>query len=125
MSLKALDGTNVEGGGQLVITGQRFIGMIDIVKGTSPRTSAISTTKSGSTFCFSLHRDDVYPPEVKKHLLTPSDFLFRSKEEQPVSFRFLVFAATAYIANDKMGYWQDKDMLRCLSEEGRQALLKS
>jgi translation elongation factor EF-1beta len=62
---------------------------------------------------------------VKKHRLTPSDFSFRSKEEQPVAFQLLVIAAMVYVANDKMGYWHDKNMLRSLSEEGRQGLLRS
>lgn len=122
MRLKALDGTDVEGQGQLVITGQRFIGMID--NGKSAAGAALSVATSGSIFCFTFHRDDVYPPEVKKHRLTPSDFSFRSKEEQPVAFRLLVIAAMAYVANDKMGYWHDNNMFRVLSDEGRQGLLK-
>jgi hypothetical protein len=123
MRLKALDGTDVEGQGQLIITSQRFIGMID--NGKSAGGAPLSVATSGSIFCFTFHRDDVYPPQVKKHRLTPSDFTFRSKEEQPVAFQLLVIAAMAYVANDKMGYWHDKDMFRVLSEEGRQGLLKA
>ena len=97
--------------------------MID--NGTAAGGPPLSVGTSGSVFCFTFHRDDVYPPQVKKHRLTPSDFTFRSKEEQPVAFQLLVIAAMAYVANDKMGYWQDKNMLHSLSEEGRQGLLKS
>jgi hypothetical protein len=122
MRLQAMDGTNVQGNGQLIITGQRFIGMID--SGTAAGAPPLSVSTSGSIFCFTCHRDDVYPPQVKKHRLTPSDFSFRSKEEQPVAFQLLVIAAMAYVANDQMGYWYDKNMLHSLSEEGRQGLLK-
>ena len=122
MRIKALDGTDVRGQGQLLITGQRFIGMIDSDKVASGPPSG---TTSGKVFCLSFHRDDVYFPEIKKHRLTPSDFLFRSKEEQPVAFQLLVFAAMVYVANDKMGYWHDRNMLHALSEEGREGLLKS
>jgi hypothetical protein len=123
MHLKAMDGTDVRGTGHLVITGQRFIGMID--SGTATGGPPLSVATSGNIFCFTCRRDDVYPPQVKKHRLTPSDFSFRSKEEQPVAFQLLVIAAMVYVANDKMGYWHDKNMLRSLSEEGRQGLLRS
>jgi hypothetical protein len=46
-----------------------------------------------------------------------------AREAQPVAFQLLVFAAAAYVGNDKMGYWHNKDMLRVVSEEGRQGLL--
>jgi hypothetical protein len=123
MRLKAMDGTDVQGQGQLLITGQRLIGMIENGKATAGPPLSVGT--SGNIFCFSCHRDDVYAPQVKKHRLMPSDFHFRSKEEQPVAFALLVFMAMGYVANDKVGYWHDKDMLRALSEEGRQGLLKS
>ncbi len=122
LRLKAMDGTDVQGNGQLILTGQRFIGMID--NGTAGG-QPFSVASSGSIFCFAFHRDDVYAPQVKKHRLTPSDFSFRSKEEQPVAFQLLVLMAMAYVANDKMGYWHDKNMLHTLSEEGRQGLLRS
>lgn len=121
MHIKALDGTDVQGAGQLIITGQRFIGVIDSGNAANGRKLSVNTT--GAVFCFTFHRDDVYQPEVKKHRLTPSDFAFRSKEAQPVAFRLLVVSAMAYVANDKMGYWYDKNMLHCLSEEGRRGLL--
>jgi|ERR1022692_390500 hypothetical protein len=123
MRLKARDGTDVQGQGQLVITGQRLIGMID--NGTAAGGPPLSVATDGDIFCFICHRDDVYPPQVRKHRLTPSEFSFRSKEEQPVSFHLVVFAAMAYVANNKMGYWHDKNMLHSLSEEGRQGLLRS
>lgn len=122
LTIKALDGTDAKGQGQLLITGQRLIGMIS--SGTAVG-GPLDVEKTGNIFCFSCRRDDVYPPEVKKHRLTPSDFSFRSKEEQPVAFTFLVFTAMAYVANDKMGYWHDKNMFRALSEEGRESLLRS
>ena len=123
MRIKALDGTEAQGQGQLLITGQRFIGMIDSGKiaGAPP----LSLATSGNIFCFTCQRDDVYPPEVKKHRLAPSDFSFRSKEELPVAFQLLVFSGAVYVANDKMGYWHDRNMLHALSEEGREGLLKS
>jgi hypothetical protein len=123
MQLQAMDGTNVQGKGQLIITGQRFIGMID--DGTAAGGPPLSMVTSGSIFCFTCHRDDVYPPQVKKHRLTPSDFSFRSREDQAIGFKLQIFMAMAYVANDKMGYWHDKNMLHILSEEGRQGMLKS
>ncbi|HUC59719.1 MAG TPA: hypothetical protein VMA95_20130 [Streptosporangiaceae bacterium] len=121
MRIKARDGTDAQGQGQLLITGQRLIGMIDTGTAGGSRLSADS---SGSIFCFAFLRDDVYPPQVKKHRLTPSDFSFRSKEQQPVAFQMMVIAAMAYIANDKVGYWFDKNMLHALSDEGREGLLR-
>ncbi len=121
--MKALDGTDVQGAGQLIITGQRFIGMVD--SGTAAGGRKLSTNTTGAAFCFTFRRDDVYQPEITKHRLTPSDFAFRSKEPQPVAFRLQVFSAVAYVANDKMGYWYDKNMLHCLSEEGRRGLLQA
>jgi hypothetical protein len=123
MHLITLDGSNVQGRGQLIITGQRFIGMID--EGTAVGGPPLSVTKSGSIFCFTFHRDDVYPAQVKKRVLQPSDFSFRSREEQPVAFQLMVIMAMVCVANDKMGYWHDKNMLHSLSEEGRQGLLRS
>ena len=63
----------------------------------------------------------MYPPQVKKHRLTPSEFSFRSREEQSVAFQLSIFAAAADVANDKMGYWHDNNMLQTLSEEGRES----
>ncbi len=123
ISIKTADGTEAHGQGQFIITGQRFIGMID--NGTAGGTSPLSAAKTGKIFCFSFGRDDVSPPEVKKHRLQPSDFTFVGQQGQPVRFRVLIFAGMAYVANDKIGYWHDKDMFRVLSDEGRQGLLKA
>jgi|SRR5579859_41427 len=123
MRLKAMDGSDAQGQGQLILTGQRFIGMIDT--GTAAGGPPLSVATSGHVFCFAFHRDDVYDPVVKKRRLTPSDFSFRSKDGQPVAFQLQVIMAMAYVANGKMGYWQDANMLRALSEEGRRGLLKS
>jgi hypothetical protein len=123
IQLKARDRTDVQGQGQLLITGQRLIGMVE--SGKVANGSPLSIGSSGNIFCFSCQRDDVYAPQIKKHRLTPSDFHFRSKEEQPVAFELLIFMAMGYVANDKVGYWHDKNMLHALSEEGRQGLLKS
>ena len=117
MHLKALNGAHVQGQGQLVITGRRLIGMID--KEMTADGSPLSAPTSGNIFCFTFHRDDVYPPQVKKRRLAPSDFTFRSKEQQPVALQMRVILAMGYIANDKMGYWHDKNMLHALSEDGR------
>jgi hypothetical protein len=121
--LKAMDGTDAQGSGQLIITGQRLIGMIDTGKVTGARPLDLDT--SGNVFCFALHRGDVYSPQMKKHRLTPSEFLFRSKEEQNTAFHLVIFSALVYVANGKMGYWHDKNMLHAISEEGREGLLKS
>ena len=75
--------------------------------------------------CFTLRRDDVDSPHIKKHRLQPSEFTFRSKKELTATFQFKVFSALAFLANGKMGYWHDKNMLRALSEEGREGLLQN
>jgi hypothetical protein len=123
MSVKALDGTAAQGKGLLVITAQRLIGMIDdgVVAGGPP----LALNKSGHVFCFTLRRDEIQSPQVKKHRLTPSDFSFKSKEEVSTSFQLTIFAAMAYINNGKMGYWHDRNMLQALSEEGRKGLLQA
>jgi hypothetical protein len=71
MLIKATDGTEAHGQGQLLITGQRLIGMID--NGTASDGPPLSIGTSGNIFCFTCHRDDVYPPQVKKRRLMPSD----------------------------------------------------
>jgi hypothetical protein len=121
MKLRAGDGTEAQGTGQLLITGRRFIGMIDT--GTAAGSAPLALETSGNVFCFTFDRDDVYAPKMDKHRLTPSDFSFRSKEELAVGFQFTVYSAAAYVANSKMSYWHDKNMLYALSDEGRQGLL--
>jgi hypothetical protein len=122
LSLKAGDGTAAQGSGQLLITGRRFIGMID--DGTATGAPPLSIRKSGSVFCFTFLRDDVSAPVIKKNMLKPSDFSFRSKAELGAGFQLTVFAAFAYVANGKTNYWHDKNMLYTLSEEGRQGQLQ-
>ena len=123
LHLRATDGTVAQGTGQLIVTGQRFVGMID--NGTAAGGSALSVATSGSVFCFAFRRDDVCAPSIKKHHLTPSDFAFRSTEGLAVSFQLTVIAAMAYVANGKMNYWHDRNMLHALSDEGRAGLLQT
>jgi hypothetical protein len=123
IGLKSADGTNAVGSGQLIITGQRLIGMIDAGKAAGAPPLSLAT--SGHVFCFSLDRDDVQLPQQKKHRLTPSEFFFPSQAAQPVKFQLTVFSAMACIANDKMAYWYDKNMLNAMTPEGRQGLLKA
>ncbi len=85
----------------------------------------LSAATAGSVFCFTCNRDDLCPVQVKKHRLTPSDFSFRSREGQSVAFQLRVIASAVYVANNKMGYWHDKNMLHSLSEEGRKGLLRT
>lgn len=122
IGLQLKNGTVAAGAGQLVITGRRFISMID--SGTLTGAPDLDLDTSGHVYCFTINRDDVYLPEMKKHLLKPSEFTFRSKEEQEVAFQFVVYAAVAYIANKKMNYWHDKNMLRAVSDEGRDSFLR-
>ena len=123
MHLKTGDGSVAQGSGQLLITGQRFIGMIS--DGSATDSKPLGLDSSGSVFCFAFHRDDIYSPEVKRRRLKPSDYLFRAKEELPLSFVLTVFAAMASIANGKTSLWHDKNMDYALSVEGRQGLLKA
>jgi hypothetical protein len=122
IGLQLKNGTVAAGAGQFVITGRRFIGMID--SGTLTGSPALDVDTSGHIYCFTINRDDVYPPAIKKHRLKPSEFTFRSTEEQEVAFQLVIYAAWAYIANKKMNYWHDKNMLRAVSDEGRESLLR-
>ena len=123
MQVMTDDGTAAQGSGLLVITAQRFIGMIEdgVVAGGPP----LALNTSGHVFCFTLRRDDVDSPHIKKHRLQPSEFTFRSKKESTAVFKFVVFSALVFIANGKMGYWYDRNMLHALSEEGREGLLQN
>jgi len=121
LRLQTQDGNVAEGTGQVVITAQRLLGMVDY--GTLTGGLPLSVEANRHVYCFTFHRDDVYPPNIKKHRLIPSEFSFRSKEEVEVSFLIMIFSAAAYVANGKMGYWHDKHMLNAFSHEGRQRLL--
>lgn len=122
MQLRSRDGTVAEGSGQLIISGQRFLGLID--SGTVTGGPPLDVNTSGNVFCFTFLRSDVYAPEIKKRRMKPSDFTFRSKEELPEGFTCTVFSAMASIANGKTSLWYDKNMLQAISEEGRQSLLR-
>jgi hypothetical protein len=122
VGLETGDGKVVAGSGQMVITPQRYLFMVD--DGDVNRNLKLDVNSTGNVYCFSVLREDVYDPEVKKKRLQPSQFFLRGKEEAPIKFRIAAYAAYAYIVSDHMGYWQDKSMIRALSEEGRQALLK-
>ena len=70
---------------------------------------------SGSVvFCFSCLRGEVGEPEIARKRLKPSDFTFKSRDGQPVAFRFTVFAAFAAIANNKTTFWHDNKMEKAL-----------
>jgi hypothetical protein len=123
MGLRTQDGTAAQGSGLLVITAQRFIGMID--DGMAAGGPLLALDTSGHVFCFTLRRDDVDSPHIIKHRLQPSEFIFRSKRELAAAFQLNVFSALVFIANGKMGYWHDKNMLHALSDEGREGLLQN
>lgn len=124
VGLETGEGKVVAGSGQMVITPQRYLFMVDDGDVNRKRKLKLEINSTGVVYCFSVLRDDVYEPEVKKKRLQPSQFFFRSKEEAPIKFRIAAYAAWAYIVNDHMGYWHDKSMVRALSDEGRQSLLK-
>lgn len=123
IGLQLKSGTVAAGEGQLVITGRRFIGMVDC--GTLTGAPALDLETSGRVYCFTCNRDDVYAPAIKKHRLKPSEFTFRSKEEEEVAFQLVIYAAWVYIVNKKMNYWHDRNMLRAVSDEGRASLLRA
>lgn len=123
MKLTVHDGTIAQGSGLLLITAQRFIGMIG--KGVAAGAPPLALDTSGHAFCFTLRREDVDPPRIRKRRLQPSEFTFQSKKEAAAAFQFTVFSAAVFIANGKMGYWYDKNMLHALSEEGREGLLRN
>lgn len=121
LNLRLGDGTVEEGSGQLLITGRRVIGIIDEV--LVPRSSGELSTPE-TAFCFTFLRDDVYPAEKKKNRFPkPSDFTFRSREEQPISFRLIVFSALGSVSSNQLHLWHDKNMIHALSDERRPYLL--
>jgi len=121
VQLGARDGTHAYGSGQVIITGRRFIGMID--SGVGRNGAELAIDASGKIFCFTLDRADVYSPDVvKKRRVLPSEFRFRSKEEVEVGFQF-VLGAMFSIVNGQFNYWYDKDTLRAVSDEARRELL--
>jgi hypothetical protein len=114
IGLRTGDGTVAQGGGQLIITPERFIGMMDN-NGTA-NGKELGFGQASVIFCFSCRRNDVGEPDVKKRRLKPSDFAFASRDGQPVAFKFSVFSAFGAIANNKVSMWHDDKMLKVLSE---------
>lgn len=119
MELAAGNGGVARGQGHLVITGHRFIGFLN--KGTLGKDAVLEASESA--FGFTIHRDDLEPPHLRKRRVMPSEFTFYSREQSDMVLRLLVFGAVAAVANGKTSYWYDQNMLRALSDEGRAQLL--
>src|SRR6266516_1910113 len=65
MTLRLGDGTVAEGAGQIVVTGQRLIGMI--TDGTVGKAALKEIAGAGSVYAFAFDWDDCDPVEIQKN----------------------------------------------------------
>jgi hypothetical protein len=122
MKLQLGDGTIAQIQGQLVVTGQRLIGMIT---NGSVGKAALNET-AGTVYAFALDLDDIRPVEIKKNWRgLPVEAMFRSKEGQSPAFLLQVFSIVAVIKNNGQVIQTSlPDFLERLTPEGRQNLQK-
>lgn len=121
LNLQTPDGKVAQGQGQLLITAQRVVGMIE--KGALTGNPPLLLKGSGKVYCFTFFRNDVDGLELEKHPITLSKFLFTSKKELEVPFQLSISSAEVSVINNKMAPWHDKHMLDAFSDPGRQVLL--
>jgi hypothetical protein len=97
MKLQLGDGTVAQLGGQIVVTGQRLIGMI--TDGSVGK--AVLNQSVGSVYAFALDLDDIRPVEIKANWRgKPVEAVIRSKEGQSPAFLLQVFSVVASLKND-------------------------
>ncbi len=120
MSLQLGDGTVAGRLGQLVVTGQRLVGMIT---GGSVGNAALDASH-GAIYVFSIDLDDCYGPVPKTNWRgKPVEAMFRSKEDQRVAFMLHVFSMVATVKNGgEVAYTSLPRLLEHLTPEGRQRL---
>ncbi|HZS79798.1 MAG TPA: hypothetical protein VFA41_24520 [Ktedonobacteraceae bacterium] len=122
MILKLGDGTVAQSQGQLVVTGQRLIGMVtDGAVG-----KAALSQSAGTVYAFAVDLDDIGPVEIKKNWRgQPVEAVIRSKEGQSPSFVLQVFSVVAVLKNDGHVIPTSlPDFLNRLTPEGRRNLQK-
>ena len=120
--LKLGDGTVAQQSGQIVITGQRLIGMI--TKGSVG--NAVLNESAGSVYAFALDLDDIRPVEIKTNWRgKPVEAVIQSKEGQSPAFLLQVFSVIALLKNDSQVIQTSlAAFLDRLTPEGRRNLQK-
>src|SRR2546427_9489624 len=97
MKLQLGDGTVPWGLAQIVVTGQRLIGMI--TDGSVGK--AVLKESAGSVYAFALDLDDFGPVEIKKNWRgKPVEALILSKEGQSPVFGMGVLSVDLLLKND-------------------------
>lgn len=122
MKLRLGDGTVAQGLGQIVVTGQRLIGMI--TDGSVGK--ADLKESAGSVYAFALDLDDFGPVEIKKNWLgKPIEALILSKEGQSPVFGVGVFSVDLSVKDDGQVIRTSLPaFLEQLTPEGRRNLQK-
>ena len=120
--LKLGDGTVAQTQGQLVVTGQRLIGMI--TKGSAGK--AVLNESVGSVYAFAIDLDDIRPAEIKTNWRgKPIEAIIQSKEGQSPTFLLQVFSIDFSLKNDGQVIPTSLDaFLDRLTPEGRRNLQK-
>lgn len=123
MKLQLSDGTVAQMMGQIVVTGQRLIGMItDGSVGKAKLNEAV-----GSIYAFAIDLDDIRPVETKKNWRgKPIEATIRSKESQSPAFLLHIIGGTiAMLKNDGNAAPTTLEaFLERLTPEGRRNLQK-
>jgi hypothetical protein len=121
--LKLSDGTVAQQIGQIVVTGQRIIGIVS--RGAVGKIPLNSET--GSIYGFSVDLNDIQPLAIRTNWRNkPIEVNIRSRVGQEPAFALQLFSVAAQLAND--GKAQPASLpalLTRLSPEGRDKLLKA
>jgi len=99
MTLRLGDGTVAEGAGQIVVTGQRLIGMI--TDGTVGKAALKEIAGAGSVYAFAFDWDDCDPVEIQKNWRgKPVSGRIMSKEGQSPVFGIQVIMVSFLVKDD-------------------------
>lgn len=123
MKLQLRDGTIAQMMGQIVITGQRLIGMI--TDGSAGKATLNEAT--GSVYTFTVDLEDIRPVETRKNWRgKPVEIMIRSKEGQNPAFLLHIIGGTiATLKNDGNAAPTTLEaFLERLTPEGRRNLQK-
>jgi hypothetical protein len=114
------DGTQARSIGQLVITGQRIIGMITGGNAGAERLDS----STGSVYAFSVGLDDIQPVETRPDVRgRPVEAVIRSVTGQQPGFALQVFSVAGSLDDHgKLTYRSMSDLLQWLTPEGREKL---
>lgn len=122
MKLQLDDGTVAQMMGQIVVTGQRLIGMI--TDGSVGK--VVLSQSTGSVYAFVFDLDDIRPVETKTNWRgKPVEAIIRSKEGQKPAFLLQVSGEIASLKNDGQAAPASlAAFLERLTPEGQQILQK-